>query len=198
MPIHSKHLVASAAFGGTSLLIWWLARRRRSRSPSPSPSSLEEKSSPGGGVDAGGEDNKGNKKKSKVAVDRKFLERLRRLLKIVLPSIRSKEFGLLLLHTAFLVVRTFVSIYVAELDGAITKTIVEKNMPEFIKRLGSWLLIAVPATYINSMIRSPLLLLLFTLVLLSLTHSYWPADIWRANSPSPSEVVWWTICIRST
>jgi ATP-binding cassette subfamily D (ALD) protein 2 len=53
----------------------------------------------------------------------------------------------------FLVARTFVSIYVAQLDGSITKAIVDRDAWTFAMRLSRWLLIAIPATYINSMIR---------------------------------------------
>jgi ATP-binding cassette subfamily D (ALD) long-chain fatty acid import protein len=59
----------------------------------------------------------GGKKRPKVRVDKVFVERLRRLLAIVIPGVRSKECALLALHTLFLVSRTMVSIYVSRLDG---------------------------------------------------------------------------------
>lgn len=90
--------------------------------------------------------------KKRVGVDRVFLDRLRMILKIVLPW-GSKEMGILSLHTGFLVARTFASIYVAKLDGAIVKTIVDQDSKAFISKLIKWLLFAIPATYINSMIR---------------------------------------------
>ncbi len=49
------------------------------------------------------------------------VQRLRYLLRIVLPGLKSKEFGLLLFHSSFLVARTLVSIYVAQLDGKVTQ-----------------------------------------------------------------------------
>jgi len=88
----------------------------------------------------------------KVTVDKEFLRRLRYLLSIVLPGVRTKEFFILGLHTFFLVSRTLVSIYVARLDGSIVKSIVDRKLKLFIWLMCKWMLVAVPATYINSMI----------------------------------------------
>jgi len=46
-----------------------------------------------------------------------FYQRLKRLLRIVVPSLRSREGGMLILHSAFLCARTGLSLYVADLDG---------------------------------------------------------------------------------
>ena len=93
------------------------------------------------------------KRKKYPAVNREFLKQLLKLLKISIPSVFSKEFGYLLLHTGSLVCRTFLSIYVAQLDGRIVKAIVERNQKRFLALCVNWLAIAVPATFINSLIR---------------------------------------------
>ncbi|KAK3585980.1 hypothetical protein CHS0354_038534 [Potamilus streckersoni] len=94
-----------------------------------------------------------DKGKNSANVDKKFFKQLRYLIKILIPSIWTKEFGILVLHTGTLIVRTFLSIYVATLDGRIVKTIVQRDVKKFLLQLGQWLLIAVPATFINSLIR---------------------------------------------
>ena len=48
---------------------------------------------------------------------------------------------------------TCTSIYVAKLDGALVKTLVDRNPKGFAYYLAFWLGVALPATYINSMIR---------------------------------------------
>ncbi|XP_028391635.1 ATP-binding cassette sub-family D member 2-like [Dendronephthya gigantea] len=82
-----------------------------------------------------------------------FLRQFYKLLKIFIPRIWCKEFGLLALHSACLVVRTFLSIYIATLDGRLVKTVVERDFTNFVIRLSQWLGMALPATFTNSMLR---------------------------------------------
>jgi len=89
----------------------------------------------------------------RIALDRRFFEQLKSLVKIVLPGVKSKEFFLLSLHIGFLVVRTFLSIYIANLDGEMVKSIVDRNGKAFMWSIVKWIGVALPATYVNSMIR---------------------------------------------
>ncbi|CAG8466483.1 6463_t:CDS:10 [Ambispora leptoticha] len=91
-------------------------------------------------------------KKQKVAVDHVFYERLRKLLKIVIPGYKSKEFWMLIVHSGFLVFRTILSVYVATLDGRIVSALVRKNSKEFLGGIILWMMVAIPATYTNSML----------------------------------------------
>ncbi|KAK3683764.1 ABC transporter transmembrane region 2-domain-containing protein [Podospora appendiculata] len=91
-------------------------------------------------------------KKKKVELNREFFRSLLRLLRVVVPGWRSKETRLLISHTVFLVLRTLISVKVAAMDGAIVKALVKGNGREFLKRIVWWMIIAVPATFTNSML----------------------------------------------
>ncbi|KAJ8132527.1 hypothetical protein O1611_g1093 [Lasiodiplodia mahajangana] len=90
--------------------------------------------------------------KKKVELNREFFRSLLKLLNVVIPGVRSKEARLLLSHSFFLVVRTLISLKVAEMDGAIVKALVKGSGKEFLTRIVWWMLIAVPATFTNSML----------------------------------------------
>ncbi|XP_016889457.1 ATP-binding cassette, sub-family D (ALD), member 2 [Cynoglossus semilaevis] len=92
-------------------------------------------------------------RKASPAVNAAFFKQILELGKILFPRLVSKELGLLSLHSLALISRTFLSIYVAGLDGKIVKTIVEKKPKRFIIQLIKWVLIAIPATFVNSAIR---------------------------------------------
>jgi ATP-binding cassette subfamily D (ALD) long-chain fatty acid import protein len=94
----------------------------------------------------------GKKKRKKVELDREFFKSLIRLLRIVVPGWRSEEMRMLISHSFFLVVRTLISLKVAAMDGAIVKSLVKGNGREFLVRIMWWMLIAVPATFTNSMV----------------------------------------------
>ncbi|CAG8457188.1 16710_t:CDS:10 [Acaulospora morrowiae] len=89
----------------------------------------------------------------KVGVNKAFFKQLRAILRIIIPRIRSKEVILLVLHSIFLLLRTWLSIVVAKLDGRIVRDLVSANGKEFLKGIVYWFVIAVPAAYTNSMIR---------------------------------------------
>ncbi|CRK91118.1 CLUMA_CG004806, isoform A [Clunio marinus] len=82
-----------------------------------------------------------------------FVLQLKHLVEIMIPRLVCRETGLLGVHTLCLISRTFLSIYVAAMEGAIVKYIVRKDVKNFIWMLMKWFGIAIPATFINSMIR---------------------------------------------
>jgi ATP-binding cassette, subfamily D (ALD), peroxisomal long-chain fatty acid import protein len=92
--------------------------------------------------------------RKRVELNLEFLRSLLRLLRIVIPGWRSKEFRLLLSHSVFLVLRTILSIYVAELDGKVASYLVRGKGKEFLSTLAWWMAVAVPATFTNSMVSS--------------------------------------------
>ncbi|KAK2781296.1 hypothetical protein FQN53_000640 [Emmonsiellopsis sp. PD_33] len=100
----------------------------------------------GGGVGAG------ELPRKKVELNWEFVKNLLRLLKIIIPGWKSKELRLLVSHSVFLVLRTLLSVYVAELDGKLVSSLVRGKGREFLLSLAWWMAVAVPATFTNSML----------------------------------------------
>lgn len=86
-------------------------------------------------------------------VNKDFAVDLWKLVKLMIPGPMSPEVGLLTVHTSALITRTFLSIYVASMEGTMVKHIVRKDVRNFSIFLLKWLAVAVPATFINSLIR---------------------------------------------
>lgn len=90
--------------------------------------------------------------KKKVAIDMLFYKRLWRLLRIIFPTWKCSQVGHLLGLSVSLLLRTLISLYVAELDGRIVSSLVRGDKQTFFLRVVSWMLIAVPAVLTNSFI----------------------------------------------
>jgi hypothetical protein len=60
----------------------------------------------------------------KVDVNKEFFVQFVKIFKILVPSLRSKVLWILILHTFFLVLRTYISLYIATLDGKLVKYLV--------------------------------------------------------------------------
>lgn len=91
-------------------------------------------------------------KRRRVELDKDFFRNLARLLKICIPGWRSYEARLLVQHSIFLIARTLLSLYVARLDGRLVRDIVRGRAKSFLKSLVWWMLVALPATFTNSML----------------------------------------------
>ena len=94
----------------------------------------------------------GSSKTGKVEINFVFFRNLTRLLKIVIPGWKSKELRLLISHSVFLVLRTTLSLYVAELDGKLVSSLVRGKGRDFLLGLVWWMVVAIPATFTNSMV----------------------------------------------
>lgn len=92
-------------------------------------------------------------RKPAVGLDRAFVRQLLMLLRIMIPSWKSREVGLLTCATFTLLARTFLSVYVATLEGQIVKRIVLRDVHGFFWMMARWFAIAFPATFVNSTIR---------------------------------------------
>ena len=87
------------------------------------------------------------------ALNKQFFHQIRELLKILIPSVRSDSFLILITHLTTLITRTFLVIYIAHLDGAIVKSLVQRSPGDFVRNIGYFIAVAVPASFINSFIR---------------------------------------------
>ncbi|KAJ1954613.1 ATP-binding cassette long-chain fatty acid transporter pxa1, partial [Linderina pennispora] len=96
---------------------------------------------------------RGQGAKNSGKLNRTFFAQLRALTRIMIPSLASREMLIIAMHTVFLVLRTWLSVVVAELDGKIVKHLVRGHGRKFLAGLLSWFAIAIPATYTNSMIK---------------------------------------------
>ena len=89
----------------------------------------------------------------KTAVDKNFARQLVAVLKVAFPSLTSKQVGIVALHSVFLILRTYLSVVVAKLDGRIVRDLVNADGKGFLMGLGLWFALMVPSTYTNTMIR---------------------------------------------
>ena len=89
----------------------------------------------------------------KGTIDKDFVRDLKYLLKIVIPCWRTREIRLIITHSGFLFIRTLLSLYVANLDGKIVSSLVRGQGKSFLTSLIWWMVVAIPATFTNSIVR---------------------------------------------
>lgn len=76
----------------------------------------------------------------------------RRLWKAAVPSVMSPVVGYFACHLVLLVVRTFLTIKVASLDGKLVGALVTKRLRRFGKLLAFWMFLGLPASIVNSLL----------------------------------------------
>ncbi|CAM4808010.1 unnamed protein product [Rotaria magnacalcarata] len=90
---------------------------------------------------------------SSIGINKQFFNQLLVIIKILIPRLRSDSFVLFITHLTALISRTFLSVYIARLDGAIVKSLVQRNPRDFIRTISIFLTVAIPASFINSFIK---------------------------------------------
>lgn len=90
---------------------------------------------------------------TKPGLNLAFLHQFLSLFNIMVPRFRCKETGLLLSHGVFLILRTYLSLVVARLDGAIVRDLVNGEGKSFLTGILKWLSVGTLASYTNSMIK---------------------------------------------
>lgn len=71
-------------------------------------------------------------------MDAVFVEKIKQLLKVAVPGWSSKEVKYLIILTLLLVLRTQMSIWLADVNGKIVKSIVERNFNLFLYRVSGY------------------------------------------------------------
>ena len=104
------------------------------------------------GITREGVDAEKQRARKRVEINSEFFRNLWRLLKIVIPGWKSKELRLVISHSFFLIIRTLISLYVAELDGKLVSSLVRGRGKAFLRGIVWWMIVAVPATFTNSML----------------------------------------------
>ncbi|KAI0837204.1 ABC transporter transmembrane region 2-domain-containing protein [Hypoxylon sp. FL0890] len=90
---------------------------------------------------------------TKPGLNLAFLHQFLSLMSIMIPRWTSKEAGLLVSHSAFLMLRTYLSLVVARLDGEIVRDLVAGNGRLFLWGIIKWCGLGGFASYTNSMIK---------------------------------------------
>ncbi len=62
---------------------------------------------------------------------------MKKLCSIAIPSWRTKEFAYLVVLTALLIVRTWMSIWLSEVNGRVVRAIINRSLTEFAQRVSS-------------------------------------------------------------
>ncbi|KAI8805941.1 ABC transporter transmembrane region 2-domain-containing protein [Cladochytrium replicatum] len=144
-PVLSRQLaIGGSASLAAAALLYALRPRRTSQKPQKKPQQQDPDTKAALKVD---------RRIGKVGVDAVFFRQLRYIFKICVPSWRSKTILIIVAHSFFLILRTYLSVVVAWIDGKLVKDMVARDSTEFFKGLVYWFGIAVPATFTNSMIR---------------------------------------------
>ncbi|KUI57154.1 Peroxisomal long-chain fatty acid import protein 2 [Cytospora mali] len=82
-----------------------------------------------------------------------FLHQFLSLMSIMIPRWSSKEAGLLVSHGVFLMLRTYLSLVVARLDGELVRDLVAGNGKSFLLGIVKWCGLGSFASYTNAMIK---------------------------------------------
>lgn len=98
------------------------------------------------------ERNNKEKGKNKGHVDKYFFKNVVRLLKVCIPGILTKESGSFFILAGTMIGRTFLSIYMADITSDIVKSIVKKDLSNFMYLILVLAGLSLPGAFMNSLI----------------------------------------------
>lgn len=156
VPISARSRVVLAcivAGGGTAIFATKLAKQLRScRAQQKSLATLclgsEEKQN------ESIKESADRRRKNRIAVDKLFFRRLVDILKVCIPGLLSREALLLGGQGIFLLARTLLSDRITKLEGVCAENVTAQNWTGFKRVLVSFALNSIPATIVNSALKS--------------------------------------------
>jgi ATP-binding cassette subfamily D (ALD) long-chain fatty acid import protein len=95
---------------------------------------------------------KGARKNSEASYPH-FRKDMRYLLAVCFPSKTCQESALLVGFVGVLLARTLLSLVIADVDGYMVKQLINKNKQNIARGIVMWLLIALPSSFINALIK---------------------------------------------
>eukprot|EP00760_Papus_ankaliazontas_P002840 PhM_4_TR11296/c1_g1_i1/m.93325/K15628/PXA; ATP-binding cassette, subfamily D (ALD), peroxisomal long-chain fatty acid import protein len=132
---------------------WWLRRRSARRSLPGTPLTTSPNEATISNTNNSSPDGK-KKKLGGHLMYPGFKDDFLSLMKICYPSYTCTEARLTIAFGIVLLVRTLLSLAIAEIDGAIVKNLVQMNMPKLMKNLSMWFGVGLPSSYINAFIKN--------------------------------------------
>ncbi|EFA80627.1 ABC transporter D family protein [Heterostelium album PN500] len=134
-----KLMILAALGGGAYTLIKFYKTQKDSKSQS--------------GLVVQNKERSGDRKSTRVTVDAVFFKRLAKIIRIIIPSIRSKEFLSLMFLTVLLLARTMLSVSIAEIAGRNAQNLVARKWKEMRNGVLKFALISIPASFVNSTLK---------------------------------------------
>lgn len=150
-------LMSKPRFAGFALGLAAIAmaiRKHGDRTSVPPRYKAGEALFPQRGKDGKGKDGKGGRKGGKhVAVDRVFVNRVWRLLKIMCPGMATAEFAYAIAVALLLLARTWADVWMMQNRTQIEAKIITGNYKSFLNHLGGFVMAMVPVAIVNNMLK---------------------------------------------
>eukprot|EP00916_Digyalum_oweni_P008518 GHVL01014279.1.p1 GENE.GHVL01014279.1~~GHVL01014279.1.p1 ORF type:complete len:611 (-),score=62.55 GHVL01014279.1:1146-2978(-) len=85
-------------------------------------------------------------------IDKEFFSHIYKILRVAVPSWVGLEAHLMIILSCSLILRSFLSIWIATVNGSIVRSIVDRSLSTFLRRLFRLTCFAIPASIVNAAI----------------------------------------------